>query len=146
MHIRQAIRENIETTITGLTTTGANVYASRVYPIGVAKLPCLLVYTKDETSEFITTRPPRQVERNLTVTVEAYVRAAINSDDTLDTITAEVEAALATDITRGGNARDTMITGVDIDFNGDGDLPVATATLTVNVHYITMEGNAEVSA
>ena len=50
-HIRQQIREYFGTTLTGLTTTGSNVYESRVYPIENAKLPALVIYTKSETSE-----------------------------------------------------------------------------------------------
>ena len=32
-HIRQQIREKFGTTLTGLTTTGSNVFESRVYPL-----------------------------------------------------------------------------------------------------------------
>jgi hypothetical protein len=50
-HVRQQIRERIATTITGLTTTGSNVYQSRVYPLDSVSLPALLVYTLSEGSE-----------------------------------------------------------------------------------------------
>ena len=43
-HVRQQIRERIATTITGLSTTGSNVFQSRVYPLDVDSLPALLVY------------------------------------------------------------------------------------------------------
>ena len=32
-HLRKQIRDDVVTTLTGLSTTGSKVYASRVYPI-----------------------------------------------------------------------------------------------------------------
>ena len=49
-HVRQQIRERIGTTLTGLTTTGSNVFESRVYPLEDSKLPALIIYTKSEES------------------------------------------------------------------------------------------------
>ena len=50
-HLRQQIREQIGTTLTGLTTTGSNVFQSRVYQLEDSNLPALLIYTKSEESE-----------------------------------------------------------------------------------------------
>jgi hypothetical protein len=36
---RTSIRDNVVTALTGLSTTAANVFRSRVYPIAEAKLP-----------------------------------------------------------------------------------------------------------
>ena len=41
-HVRQQIREYFGTTLTGLTTTGANVYESRVYTLQEDTLPSLV--------------------------------------------------------------------------------------------------------
>ena len=49
-HVRQQIREQVATTVTGLTTTGSNVFQSRVYPLQDANLPALLVYSINEDS------------------------------------------------------------------------------------------------
>ena len=93
-HIRKLIRDNIETTLTGLATTGSNVFGSRVYPIQSARMPGLCVYTSSETIEAQTIKPPRGLIRSLEVSVEAYVESA-TADDVLDQIAAEVEAAMA---------------------------------------------------
>ena len=50
-HIRQQIREQFATQITGLTTTGSNVHQSRVYNLETGDLPAIIVYTKSEDSE-----------------------------------------------------------------------------------------------
>ena len=51
-HIRKSIRDNAVTAVTGLSTTGSNVFRSRVYPLGTNKLPALCVYTNGETVEY----------------------------------------------------------------------------------------------
>jgi len=47
-HVRQSIRDNVVTAVTGLSTTGSNVFRSRVYPLGTNKLPALCVYADSE--------------------------------------------------------------------------------------------------
>ena len=51
-HVRQCIRDNAMTVVTGLSTISSNVFRSRVYPLGTNKLPALCVYTDSETVEF----------------------------------------------------------------------------------------------
>ena len=145
-HVRKLIRDNVETTLTGLATTGANVYQTRVYPLAENKLPGIAIFTKTEDTEYGTINPPRTQIRTLVVAVEIYVKAITNFDDTLDAISVEVEEALYTDRTRGGYAKDTRITSFDADFSGDGDQPVARATLDVEVEYVTLENDMETAA
>ena len=140
-HIRKLIRDNVVTSLTGLTSTGSNVYASRVYPLAPNKLPGLAIFTNSEDIAYRTVNPPRTLIRTMTVNVEIYVKAVTTFDDDLDTVIAEVEAALYTDITRGGYAEDTKISSIDVQFSGDGDQPVAGARLDVEVTYFTTEGS-----
>lgn len=144
-HARQSIRDNIVTTLTGLSTTGSNVYKNRVYPIAEAKLPGILVYTQTEEIEPATITPPRTQMRTLTVAVEAFVKGVSNYDDTLDTICEEVEEALAVDLTRGGNAKDTRIVSFESEFSGEGDQPVAVGRLSIEVIYATLENAVDTS-
>ena len=68
-HVRRSIREQVASTVTGLTTTGSRVFQSRVFRLEAADLPCLLVYTKTESVE-LDTMIPRALNRDLTVEVE----------------------------------------------------------------------------
>tara|TARA_R100000781_G_scaffold112701_1_gene80200 strand:- start:116 stop:559 length:444 start_codon:yes stop_codon:yes gene_type:complete len=142
-HVRKSIRDNITTTLTGLTTTGTRVHQTRFYPLAEAKLPALTIYTKSETSDYSTVKTPRTTIRTLDVTVEAYVSANTNLDNTLDTIAVEIEEALFTDLTRGGNAKDTKITSFDADFSGDGENPVGVGRFSIEVMYVTLENDVE---
>ena len=142
-HARKSIRDNVATTVTGLSTTGSNVFKTRTIPLGVAKLPALCVYTRNEIINNSTMQPPRTQLRNLDVIIEAYVKGISALDDTLDTISVEVEEALATDLTRGGYAKDTMVTSFEVDYDGEGDQTVGVARFTIAVKYATLENDVE---
>ena len=144
-HVRKSIRDNIKTTLTGLATTRSNVFQSRVYPMHGSKLPGILLYNRSEEISYQTVGTPRMQERRCEYQVEIYVKGVANFDDTLDQICLEIEEALYTDLTRGGNAKDTRITSFDADFDGGGDQPVAVCTLTVEVTYQVRENNPDVS-
>jgi hypothetical protein len=145
-HVRQQIRDDIVTTLTGLTTTGSNVFRSRIFPLEQTNLPALCIYTKSETSEYDTIGLPRSVNRILDVAVEAYVKGVSNYDNTLDTIAVEVEEAIAADVTLGGVAKDAQITAFEADFAGDGEQPVAVGRFTITVEYRTVENDVETAA
>ena len=139
MSIRTSIRDDVVSALTGLTTTGANVFRSRVYPIAEAKLPGICIYTSTDDAEYATLTPPRTLLRSLVLTVEAYVKANTNYDETLDTIEDEVRTALYADLTRGGFAKDTRITAFSANFSDEGDQPIAYAELTVEIDYTEAE-------
>ena len=140
-HARQTIREQVGTTLTGLTTTGSNVFQSRVYPLQESNLPALLIYTKEESSEAIVMGSNRVIERELTLAVEAYVKTNSNSDDTIDTIAEEVETAIGADSTLNNKAKDVFLVSTDINYVGEGENPVAVATLNFLISYCTDEND-----
>ena len=144
-HVRKLLRDSLTTALTGLATTGAKVYQSRVYPIAAEKLPGLLIYSRAEITEYQTIGVPRLQLRSIAFTVEAYVKGTTGYDNTIDQICLEIEEALYANRTLGGNAQDVMITGFEADFNGDGDQPVSRATLTIEVQYQTLEDNPDVA-
>jgi hypothetical protein len=144
-HVRKQIRDNVVTTVTGLTTTTTKVYRSRVYPIASGKLPGLCVYTQSETVESATLTRPRTKMRSLDVVIEGYALANSNLDDTLDQISLEVEEAMVTDVTRGGKAKDTELTSVEIEQVGEGETQAGIVRMTFTVTYATLENDAEVA-
>lgn len=139
MHIRQSIRDNVKTTLTGLGITGDRVYANRIYPFLQQVSNGILIYTESEQTEYLTMGRPRSQERTLTLKVEIYAKSTANLDNLIDDIALEIENALYIDPTRGGVATDTMIMNFDSDFNGDGDSPVGVGMLDVIVKYNCVE-------
>ena len=47
-HVRQSVRDNVVTAVTGLSITGSKVFRSRVYTLGTNKLPEQCVYADSE--------------------------------------------------------------------------------------------------
>lgn len=145
-HVRKQIRDAIKTALTGLATTGANCYQSRVFPFESTKLPALLIYTKSETTDFDTISLPRDVMRVLEINVEAYVQGTANYDNTLDQIAVEVEEAIAADVTLGGLTKDLQTVAFEADFSGDGEQTVAIGRFTITATYRTLENDVETAA
>ncbi len=145
-HVRKQIRDAVITALTGLTTTGSNVFRSRIYPLESNKLPGLCVFSKSEATTFDTLTISRSINRVLEIGVEAYVKATSDYDNTLDTIAVEVEEAIASDVTLGSLAKDTQVTSFEADFSGEGEQPVAIGRFTVEVIYRTLENDVETAA
>jgi hypothetical protein len=105
-HQRKTIRDQVVTTLTGLTTTGSNVFNSRVYPNEQSKLPLLNVYTLSEASELDATGG---LLRTIDLAVEGFAQANSNIENTMDTIAKEVEEALGADHTLNGTCTNSFV-------------------------------------
>ena len=138
-HLRRQIRERAATTLTGLTTTGSNVFQSRVYPMESAGLPGLCIYTTEETVEIQSMGGTRNVSRDLTLIVEGYATASANVDDTLDQIGKEIEIAMSGDITLNVLAQDSYLSSVEITLSGDGSTGIGKITHSYTVVYQNAE-------
>ena len=128
-HARQTIREAAATLLTGLTTTSTRVFQSRMAPQD--SLPCLLVMTDGE--EITWGAFEKQLDRRLTLTVVGLAKATSNVDDTLDTIAAEVETALGTDLKY-------ELTAIAVDFEESLEKPAGRIVLTYSIRYFTTAG------
>lgn len=142
-HIRTQIRQRIVSNLTGLTTTGSNVFDTRIYPLAENKLPGIAVYTKAESSTYETMSPPRTLRRSLTAVIEIYVKMTSTFDEVLDTIASEIETALYSDLTQNGLAFDTKVISFEADFGGDADQPLGQGIIQVEVIYAATEGSPE---
>ena len=138
-HYRQQIREQVATTLTGLDTTGNNVFQSRIYNIEESKLPCICIYTVSETSEPISMSPPRSIEKVLDLVVEIYVKG-LNSSSDLETVLKEVKEKMFTDRLINNLAKDSYLTTQELTYNGEGDKNIAVGVLTYQVFYHHTEG------
>jgi hypothetical protein len=139
-HKRTSIRNNVTSTLTGLTTTGSNVFESRIYPNELAKLPLLNIYSNSETSELASIG---KLDRSLEIMVEGFAKATTNVDEALDTIAKEVEVALANDLTRGGHAKETFLTSTDFELESIANQQIGVVKLNFTVRYITTKVNPE---
>ena len=144
-HIRQQIRERAGTVLTGLTTTGSNVFETRIYPLENTNLPALVIYTKNETSEPIVISTNRLMSRELELIVEVYVKQTSNFDDQVDKICKEVEVAISADTTLNGLAKDCFLQSTEIEYNTEGEQPLSFAVLTFLTNYYVQETAPDVA-
>lgn len=140
-HVRQQIREAVGTAVTGLVTTGARVFQSRVYPLQTTELPGLLVYTRSETSEPTTIHAPKVLQRTLQLQIVGVAKAVADLDDTLDLICKEVEVAVAlwSMAGLGGLAKSINLISTEYDLQGVSEKPTGSATLLYEAEYFTLE-------
>lgn len=101
-HLHKQIRDALVAALGGLASTGANVFANRVYPLTEAELPALRIFIEEEEAEW---QISDIYSRVLYCTIEACAKVNLSLDDMLDQISMEVEVSLsAVGITIDGNA------------------------------------------
>jgi len=141
-HARYQIRAAVVSALTGLPTTGNNVFPAHKWPLFNTSVPALIVFTTTEDVQRVTHQPIEHL-RSLQVEVIAKVKSATAEDD-LDTICAEVEAALAADVTLGGKALDCRPLGTEIDLSIESEMKTGSATMRFEVQYSVREADPEV--
>jgi len=144
-HVCNRIKKAVTTIVTGLTTTGANVFEQQHRPVQQSSLPCLLVYTTEESIslEAGTLDAPM---RNMNLRAQGVVEATSSLDDTLDTILKEVEVALGADITIGGLAIGLDLAGWSKAYDDKGEKPIGTIDINYIIQYRTPFGDPETVA
>lgn len=136
-HVRQQIRDAVATTLTSaVTLVSGRIYTTRVHPLNEALLPAISVYTGSETSERYNVGVT-DINRELSLEIDIYVRESSTFDDDADAIAVEVEEALAGDFTIGGLAKSMVLTSTAIQFDGEADQILGVAKLTYQVRYVT---------
>lgn len=138
-HARQQIREAVAAAVTGLATTGTNVFVNKITPQEAESLPNLLVYTDGESSEADAMGASRGLMRALDVVIDATAEGE-GIDDTLDTIAAEVEVAIAGDAALAALVKDITLTSTAVSRSAAGQTPMMGLRLTFSAQYRTRRG------
>lgn len=146
-HVRTQIRKAAAIALTGLATTGDNVFTNRRRPVGDDKLPCLLVYCGDEPRiEGVTTGNPKRLQRENKLIVKGVVKSSDTLDDTLDGIAAEVEVAIAANLTLGGLVRmGVWLEAIEVDETDELEKPAGVVVMTFSADYSTNSNAPEIA-
>lgn len=137
VHARKAIRDAAVQLLAGLATTGANVHATRLYPLEPGGLPALCIYTFNEASGFDTLQPRKHLRR-LELAVEIVAQVNDGLDDALDQIALEVETKLGSNFTLNGTAKDCELQSTKIAVHGEGEKQTGSAVLIFGITYRTL--------
>ena len=135
-HARMTIRDAAATALTGLTTTGTRVKSSWPYATAPEHLPALRLYTPSEDRDDGLSNLGSRIGRAMTLIVVGYADGVLVAD-TLDTIAAEVEAALAASGNLGGLVKSIEYQAMAVDIDGDGHKRSGEIRLTFGVRYRT---------
>ncbi len=138
-HARTQIRQAVVALLKNNTGAGSRVYEARVYALQEPKLPALLVYTKQEVVGDQSMSRPRTQQRELMLSVEAYVKASGKVDEATDDLALEIEQQIAVDPTLGGLVKDIALETTDTQLYDEGEKPVAIAILTFSTLYSVKE-------
>lgn len=99
-HRAEAIVTAVVSAVTGLTTTGSNVFRGRTYELADTDLPCLLIYMGADNP--VEGSPWHFVDSDLSILIEAVAKDSTQQiESALNQIRQEVEQAINTDITLG---------------------------------------------
>ena len=156
-HVRNQIRDEVITDVTGLTTTSTRVYETHTYDLVGNSLPGLLVYCeKDEiktkSDEGVSlgedTIGTRHFMRNLWLIIEAWEDqgAVGNVQDTLDTICKEVEDKIQDDPQINAKAKDARLIKTEWSYDDTTTPKVGKAKMTWEIRYRVTEGTPDVVA
>lgn len=136
-HVRKQIRDQVASVLSAsVSLVSGRVYASRVYPLTDAALPAVTVYTGAESSALVT-MGTITLQRDLSITVDAYVKSTTTFDDDVDALCVQIEDAIGADFRVNGLAKDIVLSSTEIDFSSEAEQPVGVARLTFTVRYVT---------
>ena len=140
--LRKQIRDAVVTAVTGLTTTGANVFQNRVHNMPDSKLPCILVQTESDSMEFETLSEPRRERHDLTLSIEAVVKEAseTTAENSLDLICKEVVIAMDGAAAIQALVKDFRLGSTQFSRSGEGDQPIVSAQMLWSFEYHVREG------
>ena len=116
--------------------TSARISIHRSTPLFAAKLPAVLIYTRDERIEDQPNADPGLRYRKLELSVEIIASGEAAAEEA-DLLAQAVEAILDLDETLGLLVEGTRLTRTEVDQGGEGDTPVLAARLSFEVSYWT---------
>lgn len=139
-HVRTQIRDKVVDLLDNLTTTGTRCHAARPRTRPLNLLPALIVYTNNEDLQLSSgQRGSRRLERPLDLVIEGYAAGTGDVDLTLDTMSAEVETALAADPTLGALAKDLYLLRIEKEQDDEAEKPTWLIRMTFYCEYHTRE-------
>lgn len=134
-HSRKKIRDNVKTLLTGQTSAGDNVFTSRGRDADESELPCIIIYTPEE-SKIPRSVQAKQYIRNLEVWVEIRVQATDGVDDILDDLTDCVERLLVDNPDIINSNLGLQLTNTLTEVDESGKIPYGAGTVIFQCTYI----------
>ncbi len=140
------IRKKVVELLKGKTHAGEHVFSNSAVPPWHEELPVILVYPRSEDiSEYAIA--PRELKRELQLAIEIVAagpeekpgaevpEGQLSLEDILDQIAEQVEFEMSKDETLGRLADDSILTGVEFDFDSSGGESIGSCRMTYKTTY-----------
>ena len=150
MTVRSDIRDAVDALLVAArTSAGTNIYQHRNLALEDALLPAINLQTLSETSSPLTMgMSSGLLERDLLLRIEGYYKSSATEGQSgeedailtaLEDLAADIEVAMAADVTLGGKAKDSYLSSTEIESDADGSVAneVGVITLEYMVKYHT---------
>lgn len=142
-HARTQIRNLLIKTLTGLPTTGDNVFTDLYALDDIKKLPCLAIETRGDTYDRTTIGKPAILDVITEFKIYAGVKSTDTYQDTVDQIILEVQKAINQDVTLNQSVRSVIISNIDVTLMYEQDKPIAIGDIALNINYRIREDDPE---
>lgn len=116
--------------------TPARISIHRSTPLFAAKLPAILIYTRDERIEAQPNADPGLRYRKLELSVEIITSGDLAAEDA-DALASAVEFVMEINETLGNTVEGTRLTRTEVDQGGEGDTPILALRMNFTVSYWT---------
>lgn len=133
-HQRQIIREKIRELLLQKTWAEKRVFSNRSASLFESELPAILLYTRDESARQFT-EAPRQLRRQLNLSIQAICRLQDQVDDYLDQLALQIESVFNANPFLDGTVADTLLTATEVEISSEGNMPIGSITLNYQVEY-----------
>lgn len=142
-HALRQLRDNAKVALTGLGTTGVNVFVNRSEdePLQDAELPALRLYLRESDATIESIGVNRIYLRNAMLEVQACVKKVATFEDDIYQILKEVEVAM--NLGSIGSKRADIKT-IHIEDDAKGEKPVAIGHFTFELEFYTAIGSPDV--
>jgi len=137
-HARETIVDAVVNAVTGLSTTGGNVYKGRALPVVAAN--SLAVYARSESVDYEQGQIDSIPMRIIDLHVVGYSDDPSDLEATLDTIAEEVEAALYADATLNSYLSGLELGDTEVEVEADNDGRHGSIDLNFSLYYRAAEG------
>lgn len=146
-HVRKQIRDAVVDALTGLTTTGSNVFVRPAWTRTASQLPAIEVETpvdQVDTDLSYMGSSGASYYRRLVVRLHVIGKGA-TVQDTLDQVAKEIEVALYADQTLGGLAKSIAGLEVEQELTDEQDKPTGRQVVDVTYLYTVRGGAPDVA-
>lgn len=143
MHALTQIRNAVVAYVTGLATTGSNVFEHPAYNIRDAQLPALVVALGESQTVELSIGPQSRLNQQVELTITALAKNTSGVAANLEAIAAEVETELGPHHNLGIGTKGLELQGRSVEISADGSAPIGALTLSYLVRFMITQGAPE---